>query len=610
MLKKTYLLIFMLALPACSSQKPEQKPEQKQDISTQEVGVVGNLPATQEQALTQQLDALWAFQMRQSPRWATYEGIRDYDDQLSDLSPQAEEAYFKELDALAQTFRKIPASYPEPLSPHSQDTLQMVLLDVEEQHAERVCHFEYWSVDGLGGPQVSYLMMPVFHSIRTPQDIKTLEARYRKTGTQLAQTIANLKTGKQKGYTAVRVNVERAIAQLDALLLRPVEQDPMLLIKPEEEGESWDTAPLKLAIEEVVRPSLTSYRDFLRDEILPVARDRVGISNIPEGDACYAAQMRGHIGPGYSADGLHEAGLAELERIGQGMVAVGEELGLKNPTPQDVISWAKKNPRHFAKSSEQLITLSEGIVARAEAAAPTVFGLLPKTPVVVREMEAHRAADAPAAYYNPPPSAGGDRPGIYYVNSSDPTTRPLYNMEALAFHEAVPGHHLQIAIAKELPDFHIWRKNIGQTAFVEGWALYAEMLADEMGLYSSPLARFGMYNYQAWRAARLVVDTGLHTKGWTRQQAMEFMAKHTALPENEIANEVDRYIAWPGQALSYMVGRLEIMRLREEAKVKLGKDFDLKAFHDTVLGRGALPLVLLRQHVEQWVAQRLAARTP
>lgn len=550
-----------------------------------------------EAALEAQLDLLWDLQMKTFPRWATYEGIRDYDDQLSDASPEGEERYIQQVEAIA---KQVEAIDPSNLSPMSQDTRAMVLMRAKQMRVGQVCHSDWWSVDGLGGPQVSYLMMPVFHSIRTEQDLKNLESRYKKTGKQIDQTIANLAEGKKNGYTAVRVNVERAIAQLDALLARPVKEDPMLRIKPANKGDSFDTTALEAAVTDVVRPALTRYRDFLRDEILPVSRDKVGVSALPDGDKCYAARMQGHIGEGYTAEQLHQAGLDELEVLGKGMVEVGKELGLKDPTPQDVIAWIKAQPEHYAKDAPTIVKLNEEVVARASKAMPKVFGIVPKTPVEVHEIEPHRAPDAPAAYYNAPPSAEGDRPGIYYVNTHEPTTRPLYNLEALAFHEAIPGHHLQIAIAKELPDVHIWRRNVGQTAFVEGWALYAEVLADEMKLYSDPLSRFGMYNYQAWRAARLVVDTGIHTMGWTRQQAIDFMTKHTALPENEIANEVDRYIAWPGQALSYMVGRLEIMRLRAEAKERMGDKFQLAEFHDVVLGRGAVPLTLLRQNVTRW----------
>lgn len=591
--------LLLMSPVACRGDKAKVE-----DTSGQEnVAQTNVLQAQQdaEAALEKQLDALWDLQMKRSPRWATYEGIRDYDDQLSDLSPEAEERYLQQVEAIASQAEAID---PAALSPMSRDTRAMILMSAKNKHAQQVCHSDWWSVDGLGGPQVSYLMMPVFHSIRTEKDLQNLEARYRLTGKQIDQTIANLSDGKKNGYTAVRVNVERAIAQLDALLARPVAEDPMLRIRPAKEGDSFDTTSLQAAVTDVVRPALTRYRDFLKAEILPVARDKVGISTLPDGDKCYAARMQSHIGEGYTAKQLHQAGLDELEVLGKGMVEVGVELGLKDPSPQDVIAWVKAKPEHYAPDAPTLVKLNEEAVARAEAATPKYFGIIPKTPVVVRELEPHRAPDAPAAYYNPPPSAEGDRPGIYYVNSYEPSTRPLYNLEALAFHEAIPGHHLQIAIAKELPDVHIWRRNVGQTAFVEGWALYAEVLAGEMNLYSSPLSRFGMYNYQAWRAARLVVDTGIHTMGWTRQQAIDFMTKHTALPENEIANEVDRYIAWPGQALSYMVGRLEIMRLREEAKARMGDSFSLSEFHDVVLGRGAVPLALLRQNVTRWSEQK------
>ena len=288
-----------------------------------------------------------------------------------------------------------------------------------------------------------------------------------------------------------------------------------------------------------------------------------------------------------------------------GMVEVGKELGLNDPTAADVIAYVQKNKKHFADNEEQLLTLNRDVVAAAKSKMPEFFGRLPETDVIVKPIEAHRAGDAPAAYYNGPPE-DGSRPGIYYVNTAAPKTRPLFNLEALAFHEAIPGHHLQIAIAKELPDVHIWRRNAGQTAFVEGWALYAELLADEMGLYSSPLTRFGMYNYQAWRAIRLVVDTGIHAMGWTREQAIDFMANNSAFPKSEVENEIDRYIAWPGQALAYMVGRMEFQRLREKAKAAV-PTMTVSEYHDLVLGRGAVSLTILDENVDAWIASKKEA---
>ena len=254
-------------------------------------------------------------------------------------------------------------------------------------------------------------------------------------------------------------------------------------------------------------------------------------------------------------------------------------------------------------NAQQIETKARETLAKAQAAVPRWFGAVqPKTPCVVKVMGMHEAPYSTIAYYRQP-SGDGKRPGQYMINTYMPETRPRYEAEALAFHESVPGHHLQIAVAQELTRVPEFRKHQGVTAFVEGWGLYSERLADEMGLYSSDLDRIGMLSYDAWRSCRLVVDTGIHAMGWSRQQAIDYMKANSCLAENNIINEVDRYITWPGQALAYKVGQLEILKLRDEAKQKLGTRFDIKAFHDVVLGNGAVALPVLREQVENYIRQ-------
>ena len=257
----------------------------------------------------------------------------------------------------------------------------------------------------------------------------------------------------------------------------------------------------------------------------------------------------------------------------------------------------------IATDESALLSFAEAAVRRAEKVMPKAFGRLPETPVVVKPIEAYRAASAPAAYYYSAP-ADGSRPGVFYLNTQDLPERLLYNQEALAFHEAIPGHHLQLSLAAEatgIPDF---QKRQSQTAYVEGWGLYSELLADELGLYSSPLSRYGMLNYQAWRACRLVVDTGLHALGWSRSKAIDFMVAHTALSRQEVEVEVDRYIIWPGQALAYMLGRMDFQRLRARAEVALGERFDLRDFHDEILAYGGIPMNVLEGVVDRWISKQ------
>jgi len=354
-------------------------------------------------------------------------------------------------------------------------------------------------------------------------------------------------------------------------------------------------------VHDTIRPALARHRALLADEILPRSRpdDRPGIGHVPGGEAAYRTLVRRHTTLDVSPETLHATGLAEVARINAEMAALGERI-LGTPTRAEALERLRGDPSvHFSTRAEVEAT-ARAALDRANAAVPAWFGRLPVTPCVVVPMPAHEEEHSTIAYYRPP-AADGSRPGQYYLNTSHPESRPRYEAECLAFHEAVPGHHLQIAIAQELTGLPDFRRHLGATAFWEGWGLYTERLADEMGLYTGDLDRMGMLSMDAWRACRLVVDTGMHALGWTRQAAIDYMVANSALAPNNIANEVDRYIIWPGQALAYKAGQLEMLRLRAEASARLGTRFDIRAFHDAMLGHGAIALMPLRGVVEAWV---------
>jgi len=295
---------------------------------------------------------------------------------------------------------------------------------------------------------------------------------------------------------------------------------------------------------------------------------------------------------------LHQTGLDEVARINRETTELGAKVfGIDDR--KEILQKLRNDHSLYFSSRDEVAAKAESALAKANEAISKWFGRLPRTPCEVVRMEPHEEKHSTIAYYRPP-AADGSRPGRYYINTSAPETRPRYEAEALAYHEAVPGHHLQIAIAQELDGIPEFRKNSGVTAFIEGWGLYSERLADDMGLYSSDLDRIGILSYDSWRACRLVVDTGMHAMGWTRQQAIDFMFQNSALAMNNIVNEVDRYITWPGQALAYKTGQLEIMRLRREARARLGASFDIRGFHDALLGNGAIPLKALRQVIGEY----------
>jgi uncharacterized protein (DUF885 family) len=341
-------------------------------------------------------------------------------------------------------------------------------------------------------------------------------------------------------------------------------------------------------------------------EILPRARpnDDPGLGHVPGGVAGYRGLIRVHTSLDLEADRLHAIGIDEIARIDVELAELaGRVTGV--PSRLEAIERLRTDPALSFATRDEVFDKAVSCLARATEAIPGWFGRLPQAPCEVVRMGSHEEEHSTIAYYREP-AVDGSRPGQYFINTSEPATRPRYEAEALAYHEAVPGHHLQIAIGQELPGLPAFRRHLGPTAYFEGWGLYTERLCDEMGLYSGDLDRIGVLSYDAWRASRLVVDTGMHALGWSRDRAIRFMLEHTALAPNNIANEVDRYIVMPAQALAYKVGQLELLRLRAEARSRLGGAFDIRGFHDAVLGSGALSLPILRGVVEGWTSSLLA----
>jgi prolyl oligopeptidase len=385
----------------------------------------------------------------------------------------------------------------------------------------------------------------------------------------------------------MRPAVERVIGQLKSMLATPVEKSPFAA-KPS----------LVPAIADSVYPAFRKMLDFLEKDYLPKARTRdVGLWALPGGKEAYEFRIRLHTTTDLTAEEIHRIGLDELRGIQKEMAAIAKG-DLKA-----FMTKLKADPKSFFASREEVLSSATREVAKCKAALPKWFGRLPKNDCEVKAIEDYREKDSVAAFYYPPDEKL-TRKGIFYANTYEPASRPKFNMPALAVHEAVPGHHLQIAIAMEIEGLPRFRRQAGFTAFVEGWGLYSERLGDEMGLYETELDRFGMLTYQAWRACRLVVDTGLHALHWTRQQAIDFFMENVALTETEVLNEVDRYIIWPGQALAYMIGKREIFALREEARKALGARFDIREFHDVVLRNGAVPLTTLRAVVRAWASSK------
>jgi uncharacterized protein (DUF885 family) len=526
--------------------------------------------------------------LRRHPVYATVIGDRRFDAELTDETPAGREAWRSTLDELRRRLDATDASDPV--------THAALGAALETDRAFLDADLVAFGVDPMDGIQVDLLNIPSMQPVRSDDEADALVARWAAMPAAIDAAIANLRRGAASGRFGVAMLCTKVREQLDELLARPDADWP--LMEPATEHHDLGDRILPLVRDEI-RPAYGRYREVLVDEISPRARsdEQPGLVHLPGGSAIYASLARAHTSLATGAEEIHHIGLEEIARIDDELVELGARL-LGTTGLDATLSALRGDPAlHFGTGAE-IVAVAEASLERANAAIGDWFGRLPLAPCEVVAMPAHEEKHSTIAYYREP-AADGSRPGQYYVNTYAPETRPRYEAETLAFHESVPGHHLQLAIMQELTDLPDFRRFNGSTAFVEGWGLYTERLSEEMGLLSGELDHFGILSFDAWRASRLVVDTGIHALGWSRQRAIDFMAAHAPLGLNNIANEVDRYIAWPGQALAYKLGQLELLRLRTEARARQGHRFDIRRFHDVVLGEGALPLPVLRKVAER-----------
>jgi uncharacterized protein (DUF885 family) len=546
-------------------------------------------------------DRFWQAALDADPLHATEIGESGHNDRLPDLTPEGEAALIGRLEAILADAE---AALPDPADPEQALTLAALRQSAEATLALLRAAAHNYSVDATWGLQSSILSVPSYQPLRDPADGRDMLARWQAIAPTLAEMEASLRRGLGEGRSPIHASVARALEQLDDVLARPDAEGPLLAPLGGRPAEGWSDAdwqPFASRLAEVVggevRPALARFRAFVAEEIEPRSRpdDRAGIGHLPGGDELYRSLVRAHTTTSLEPDEIHAIGLREVERIDAETAELGGRVLGAAGLAETQAALRGEPALHF-ETGEQIEAVAEASLRRAEAAVPDWFGRVPRTPCVVTRMLPDEEKHSTIAYYREP-AVDGSRPGRYYINTWQPATRPRYEAEALAFHESVPGHHLQIATAQELPGLPAFRRLSGATAYVEGWGLYSERLANEMGLYSGDVDRLGMLSYDSWRACRLVVDTGLHAMGWSIQQAVDFMVDHSALARNNIVNEVDRYLGRPGQALAYKIGQLEIVRLRSEAQARLGAAFDVRAFHDAVLGHGPLPLETLAESV-------------
>jgi uncharacterized protein (DUF885 family) len=556
---------------------------------------------TNSDGSTSRVDALsdrfWEAILELNPVTATVYGDERYDDRLDDPGPAGRAATRRLMEKTLAEIDAIPAGDLPTEERITRDMLRVVAeLGIEEDdqkiHQLRV-------VDQMSGPQQTLPQLTSFQTADTPARLDAFLARIHAYRDYMAANTGILREGMASGLTAPRIVAERTIAQVERMLEVPIESAIVpSMIKVASDA---DRERVRDAIRDVAYPADAAFLQVLRDEYLPLTREEPGLWSAPNGEALYRTAIRSWTTLELDPEAVHKIGLEELDTIDEERRTISRAAGFGD----DIHAYRRSieaDPANLPHSKDELVARATEDIERGLAAAPRFFGVLPRTGVGVRPVEEFKEKDAPFAYYYPP-TADGSRQGIYYANGYDLPSRTYTKLATTTYHEAVPGHHFQITLEMENPNLNTFRRlgsRMVGAAFVEGWGLYSERLADEMGLFRSEGERFGMLDAQAWRAARLVVDTGMHALRWSRQQSIDLL-KGIGLSETDAVIETDRYICWPGQALTYKIGQREIERLRAELTARDGGGFDIRTFHDAVLGHGSLPLATFARELPAWV---------
>ena len=552
-------------------------------------------------------DMLWDFYIQSSPEFATYLGVPGLNHKWSDFS-------FESIEFGRQVSRKILAALESidraKLVPAEQVNYDLALRRVRQGLEGEKFHGEYLAINQLGGVQQNVPQLLSIMPAGNVKDYENIIARMRGLPTVIDQTIALLQKGLEEGVTPPRVTLRDIPGQVQSLLvddpmkspmLRAFQKFPATVSAAEQERLKREAVQ---AFNDQVVPSFRKLHGFLANTYVPAARDSIAMSDLPNGKAWYAFNAKSSTTTDLTPEQIHQIGLAEVARIRKQMDELIASTGFKGSF-EDFLKFLRTDPQFYYDKPEDLLAGYRDISKRIDPGLVKLFGKLPRLPYGVIPIPAYAEKSQTTAYYEQG-SLEAARPGYFNANTYDLKSRPKWEMEALTLHEAVPGHHLQLSLAAEQEGVPQWRRYDNYTAYVEGWGLYAESLGEDLGLYKDPYSRFGQLTYEMWRAVRLVVDTGLHAKGWTRQQAIDYFKANAAKTEHDIVVEVDRYIVSPGQALAYKIGELKIKELRAFAQKELGDKFDVRVFHDQVLGRGSVPLDLLEKNIRTWVAEAKA----
>jgi uncharacterized protein (DUF885 family) len=560
--------------------------------------------ADNAKALQDLFAAAWDYDMQERPEEASEMGDRRWNDRWTDRSPGAYARRDQHNRAVLEQLARIDRNGLNKTDQLNYDLFQKRYLDRLDNYK---FHWFLMNFNQREGPQT---IDDLSSSLRfeTIKDYEDWLARMRALPTHLDQVMTLLRQGIRERMVHPRIIMERIPAQIEKQIVsdptesgfyKPFRRFPQSISAADQQRLEQQA---RQAVDQQVVPAFAKFKQFFVNEYLPACYDQVGAWQLPQGGELYAYFIRHFTTTNMTPEEVHQTGLREVARINAEMDQIMQKTGFKG-TRAEFFNFLRTDPQFFYKTPEELFEAYKALAKTIDPNLVKVFRTLPREPYGVEAIPAAFAPDTTAAYYRQG-AADGSRAGTYFVNLYKPDARPKWEMMALSLHESVPGHHTQIARAHELGEMPKFRRYGEYTVFVEGWALYAESLGDDMGLYSDPYSKFGQLSYEMWRAVRLVVDTGMHVKHWTREQAIRYFMENCPKHELDITNEIDRYIAWPGQALAYKTGELKIKELRKRAREKLGTKFDLKEFHDVVLGSGPVPLDILERNVDDWVAAK------
>jgi uncharacterized protein (DUF885 family) len=550
-------------------------------------------------------DEDWQWQLENYPEAATLLGVNRYNDRLTDLSIEAIERRKAHQRQMLRQIQEINRSELV-----GQDVISYDLFLFDKKIAVEAERFpiELMPISQMEGIHLSFPQLVALTPFRNAKDYRDYLSRLAVYPKQIDQVIELMKRGIERGWTQAAEPLRSVPSQIEGQMSDDPTKSPLYkpftafpTDMPETERTRF-SAEARKQLRELVMPALKRLDQFIKQTYLPAARHAIAASSLPDGPAFYRHMVRRHTTTDLKPEQIHEIGKREVARIRSQMEQIIKQVDFKGSF-RDFLNWLRSDPRFYYTNAEELVAGYALIAKRADGELPKQFAELPRNPYGIRVIPDYEAPAQTTAYYQPG-APDATRAGFFMVNTYKLDTRPKYEMEALTLHEAVPGHHLQISRAQELKGLPDFRRNASYTAYVEGWALYAESLGAEMGFYTDPYSRFGQLTYEMWRACRLVVDTGMHALGWSRQQAIDFMKENTAKTENDIVVEVDRYIVWPAQALAYKIGELKIKELRARAKGELGSKFDVRTFHNAVLDDGPLPLDVLDKRISEWISKQ------